>query len=169
MLALVDADRGAHFELTWPTLLSETKPPSAKVISPAGLAGARILVVEDDHAVIDLLDIALSARGASVVTVRRKSELEKALAEGPFSAALFVQGVVGIGVSVPSSPGFFGVFELAATIGLAVYGVPRELAVSWALGYHILSFIPITVFGAVYFTRLGLNLTAVTRAKEAAA
>ena len=87
----------------------------------------------------------------------------------PFSAALFVQGVVGIGVSVPSSPGFFGVFELAATIGLAVYGVPRELAVSWALGYHILSFIPITVFGAVYFTRLGLNLTTVTRAKEAAA
>ncbi len=87
----------------------------------------------------------------------------------PFTAALFLQGVIGTAVALPSSPGFFGVFEVAATIGLAVYGVPRELAVSWAIGYHILSFIPITVFGAVYFTRLGLNLTTMTGAKEAAA
>jgi uncharacterized protein (TIRG00374 family) len=87
----------------------------------------------------------------------------------PFAAALFLQGVLGIGVSVPSSPGFFGVFELAATIGLGVYGVPKELAVSWAIGYHLLTFIPITIFGAVYFTRLGLSVTTVTGAKEAAA
>ena len=87
----------------------------------------------------------------------------------PFTAALFLQGVLGIGVAVPSSPGFFGVFELAATIGLAVYGVPKELAVSWAIGYHILTFIPITVFGAVYFTRLGLHVTTLAGAKEASA
>jgi glycosyltransferase 2 family protein len=76
----------------------------------------------------------------------------------PFSAALFLQGVLGLGVAIPSSPGFFGVFELAAVIGLGVYGVPRELAISWALGYHILSFIPITVMGAFYFARLGLSV-----------
>jgi hypothetical protein len=87
----------------------------------------------------------------------------------PFTATFFLQGVIGIGVAFPSSPGFFGVFEGAATIGLAVYGVPRELAVSWAIGYHILSFIPITIFGAVYFTRLGLSVTAVAGAKEATA
>ena len=85
----------------------------------------------------------------------------------PFSAALFLQGVLGIGVAVPSSPGFFGVFELAATIGLAVYGVPKELAVSWALGYHLLTFLPITVLGAVYFARLGLSVGGVATAKEA--
>lgn len=87
----------------------------------------------------------------------------------PFSAALFVQGILGIGVAVPSSPGFFGVFEGAATVGLAVYGVPRELAISWALGYHILSFIPITVFGAVYFARLGLGIGEMKARAEAAA
>ena len=87
----------------------------------------------------------------------------------PFTAALFLQGVLGIGVAIPSSPGFFGVFESFATVGLGVYGVPKDLAVSWAIGYHLLSFIPITVFGAVYFARLGLSIGAVTGAKAEAA
>lgn len=85
--------------------------------------------------------------------------------EVPFSAALFLQGVIGIGVAIPSSPGFFGVFELFATVGLGVYGVSNELAVSWAIGFHLLSFIPITVFGAVYFARLGLSIASVSSAK----
>lgn len=85
--------------------------------------------------------------------------------EVPFSAALFLQGVLGIAVAIPSSPGFFGFFELGATIGLGVYGVPKELAVSWAIGYHLLTFIPITVFGAVYFARLGLSVGAMSGAK----
>ncbi|HEY0931543.1 MAG TPA: lysylphosphatidylglycerol synthase transmembrane domain-containing protein [Gemmatimonas sp.] len=87
----------------------------------------------------------------------------------PFSAALFLQGVLGIGVAIPSSPGFFGVFEAAAVAGLGVYGVPNALAISWALGYHLLSFIPITVFGAVYFARLGLSFGNVRQAQGASA
>lgn len=82
----------------------------------------------------------------------------------PFTAALFLQGVLGIGVAVPSSPGFFGVFETFAIVGLGVYGVPKELAVSWAIGYHILSFIPITTLGAVYFAQLGLSVKSVSSA-----
>ncbi len=83
----------------------------------------------------------------------------------PFSAALFLQGVIGVAVALPSSPGFFGVFEIAAATGLAVYGVPKELAVSWAIGYHLLTFVPITVLGALYFVKLGLSVAAVTTAK----
>jgi uncharacterized protein (TIRG00374 family) len=85
----------------------------------------------------------------------------------PVSAALFLQGVLAIGVAVPSSPGFFGVFEVAATVGLAVYGVPKDVAVSWALGYHLLSFIPITIIGAIYFARVGLNMGEVRQAQRA--
>lgn len=76
----------------------------------------------------------------------------------PFSAALFVQGIIAIGVAIPSAPGFFGVFEAIAKESLAVYGVGPDLAVAWAIGFHILSFIPITVIGAVYFARLGLRM-----------
>ena len=75
----------------------------------------------------------------------------------PYSAALFLMGVIAIGVALPSSPGFFGVFEAAALAGLTLYNVPGDLAVSWALGYHLLSFLPITLIGLYYFLRLGMK------------
>jgi glycosyltransferase 2 family protein len=79
--------------------------------------------------------------------------------EVPFSAANFLQGIIAIGVALPSSPGFFGVFEAAAKVGLEVYGIPGRQAVSWAIGFHILSFIPITLIGLYYFARLGLHFS----------
>jgi uncharacterized protein (TIRG00374 family) len=89
--------------------------------------------------------------------------------DAPYSAALFLQSVIAIVVAAPSSPGFFGLFEFAGTEGLAIYGVPSTEAVSWALGFHILSFIPITVIGAWYFTRMGMHLRDIAPATEAAA
>lgn len=83
--------------------------------------------------------------------------------DAPFSAALFIQGIIAMGVAVPSVPGFFGPFEAAAQIALAVYGVDASLAVTWAVGFHILSFIPITVMGAVYFARAGLTFDELSR------
>ena len=85
----------------------------------------------------------------------------------PFSAALFVQGVIAIGVAVPAAPGFFGVFEASAKVGLVeVYKVNESLAVSWAIGYHILSFIPITLIGAWYASRLGFSLAQLDAARR---
>ena len=89
--------------------------------------------------------------------------------EVPFSAANFLQGIIAISVALPSSPGFFGVFEAAAKVGLAVYGVPSGQAVSWAIGFHILSFIPITVIGIYYFARLGLHFSDFKKPADSAA
>jgi uncharacterized membrane protein YbhN (UPF0104 family) len=85
--------------------------------------------------------------------------------DSPFSVALFLQGVIALGVAVPSSPGFFGVFEVGAILGLGVYGVSRSEAVSWAIGEHVLSFIPITVIGAWYFARMGMHFRDIRRAE----
>jgi len=85
----------------------------------------------------------------------------------PFSAALFLQTLIAVGVALPSAPGFFGVFEKFATVGLAIYGVGATQATSWAIGFHILSFIPITSIGLWYFVRLGLHLSDVNTAREA--
>lgn len=76
----------------------------------------------------------------------------------PYTAAMFLQSLIALGVAAPSSPGFFGVFEFFARQGLAIYGVSQNDAVTWALGYHILAFIPITVIGGWYFTRMGMHL-----------
>jgi uncharacterized protein (TIRG00374 family) len=85
----------------------------------------------------------------------------------PLGAALFLQGLIAIGVAIPSSPGFFGVFEAFARTGLSVYGVDGTLAASWAIGFHLLSFVPITIFGAVYFARLGLHFGDLARTTDA--
>ncbi len=76
----------------------------------------------------------------------------------PWSAALFVQGLIVVGVSLPSAPGFFGLFESAAVLALGLYGVGESAAVTWAIVFHVASFIPITLIGAYYFARLGLTM-----------
>ncbi|MEO8945776.1 MAG: lysylphosphatidylglycerol synthase transmembrane domain-containing protein [Gemmatimonadaceae bacterium] len=86
----------------------------------------------------------------------------------PFSAALLLQAMVAMGVAVPAAPGYFGVFEKVAVLGLAIYAVSPSLATSWALGFHILSFLPITIFGAVYAARLNLNLKQLQSQENAA-
>lgn len=86
----------------------------------------------------------------------------------PYSAALFLQTLIAIGVAIPSAPGFFGVFEKLATVGLAIYGIGADRATSWAIGFHILSFIPITVIGLWYFTQLGIHMKEIDKAGEAA-
>ncbi len=76
----------------------------------------------------------------------------------PFSAALFVNGLIMFAVALPSTPGYFGPFEVAAVAGLAVYGVERNLAVAWSLAFHVLTLIPITLIGLYYLARSGLKL-----------
>jgi hypothetical protein len=42
---------------------------------------------------------------------------------------------------------------------LGVYGISQTMAVTWAIGFHLLSFIPITLIGAYYFARAGLTFS----------
>jgi glycosyltransferase 2 family protein len=86
----------------------------------------------------------------------------------PYSAATFLQGVIAIGVALPSSPGFFGIFESVAKAGLGVYGVAADRAVAWAFGYHLLTYIPITLLGAFHFASLGLSLGQLQQEERAA-
>ncbi|HEV8264018.1 MAG TPA: lysylphosphatidylglycerol synthase transmembrane domain-containing protein [Gemmatimonadales bacterium] len=78
--------------------------------------------------------------------------------EVPLEAALLLQGIIGFGVSVPSTPGFVGVFEAATRVTLAVYAIDPSRAVSYALTYHITTFVPITLLGLWSLSRLQLRL-----------
>lgn len=84
----------------------------------------------------------------------------------PYSAVLFIQALIALGVAVPSAPGFFGLFEKLAVVSLALFAVGAPAATSWAIGYHILSFIPITIIGAYYFASLGLNLREISASAD---
>jgi len=76
----------------------------------------------------------------------------------PLAATLIVQGIIVILVALPSAPGFFGPFEAGAAISLSLYGVSQSEAATWALLFHIASFIPITVIGAYYAVQLGFSM-----------
>ncbi len=77
-----------------------------------------------------------------------------------YATALFVQGVIAIGVAIPSAPGFFGTFHAAAVVGLhEVYGVGSGATLAFAFGYHLGGFIPVTLMGIWYAGQIGLSLS----------
>lgn len=84
----------------------------------------------------------------------------------PFTSALLLQGIVAIGVAIPSSPGFFGLFEYASRAGLGLYSVPAASAVSFAVGIHLGWFVPITVIGLWTLARANLSLADLRTQKE---
>ena len=86
-LVLGPGERGARFQLSWPREERPPRPSAKSVRGGLELLGKRLLVVEDDDAVTDLLEAALEARGAMIVRVRTRSELELAVAD-PHDGAL---------------------------------------------------------------------------------
>jgi len=84
----------------------------------------------------------------------------------PAEAALLLQGIIGFGVAVPSTPGYIGVFETATLLTLSVYGVNASLAASYALTYHLTTFLPITLLGLWSLSRLHLGLRDLSAAPD---
>jgi CheY-like chemotaxis protein len=80
---------GAWFQLRWPTTdaLPRSGPPSARP-PRAELAGARVLILEDDAAVVELLELSLGARGADVTSVGTAVALDAALTERSYDVLL---------------------------------------------------------------------------------
>jgi glycosyltransferase 2 family protein len=85
----------------------------------------------------------------------------------PFSGAIFLQSVIALSVAIPSSPGFFGPFEAAARMGLSLWGIPSDQAISFAIGYHIAGYLPVTLIGVYYVWKLNLTWSEVGRSEAA--
>jgi len=75
-----------------------------------------------------------------------------------------VLAFVGVSVSIPSAPGFIGVFHAAAAVALGILGVARAEAVGYAIVLHAVQFIPITVLGWIFLLREQVSLADATRA-----
>jgi uncharacterized protein (TIRG00374 family) len=76
----------------------------------------------------------------------------------PVEASLVMVVVCSLAVMLPSGPGFVGTFEVGARYGLLLYKVPEHVALSYALFYHAVQFIPITVLGFYHLWRENLSL-----------
>lgn len=86
----------------------------------------------------------------------------------PWSAALLLQSLLAFGVAVQFSPGFFGQFEAICRVTLALYAVGSGPAVSFAFGFHLGGFIPITLLGLWSLSKAHLHLADLKRTEEGA-
>ena len=64
-----------------------------------------------------------------------------------YAASLVLQGIIVVGISVQFAPGYVGQLEAAAVAALALYGIPNDVASSYAIAYHAVTFLPIVLLG----------------------
>jgi len=67
----------------------------------------------------------------------------------PYYGALFVLIVLQVGSAPPSSPGKLGVFHYLAVLALAVYGINKDLALSFGVLLYIIALLPKVIIGAM--------------------
>ena len=83
------------------------------------------------------------------------------------TAGWTVMTFVGFGISIPSAPGFVGVWHAAAVLALAIFGVAQATALGYAVLFHASQFVPITLLGWIFLVREHVSLGEATRASVA--
>lgn len=107
-----------------------------------GLAGVRA-----PRHLLPMLGWSCAIWGAVVVSIW--AGFGAARLDLPLGAAWTTLGFLGLGVSLPSSPGFVGVVQAAVVTALRLFGVPYDAALSFSLLLHVSQFVPVTVWGLV--------------------
>ncbi len=75
----------------------------------------------------------------------------------PLHAIVVTVVAMNLAGALPSAPAALGTLELGALGALALYQVPRSLAVSTTLLFHTLVTVPTTAVGVVLLTRMGIR------------
>jgi hypothetical protein len=74
--------------------------------------------------------------------------------EPSFHTALLTLLGINAAIVIPTLPGNFGTFEAGATMALVLCGAPRDVAILYALTYHLTHVIPVAVVATtVYLIR----------------
>jgi glycosyltransferase 2 family protein len=74
-----------------------------------------------------------------------------------FFALMLMNGVVNLATTLPSAPGYVGTFDAPGIAILSAYGIPPETATAYTLVLHAALWLPITLLGAYFFAREGLE------------
>ena len=83
-----------------------------------------------------------------------------------YFGALLLQGILVFGIAVQLTPGFVGQFEAAIVAALALFRVPNDLASSYAIAFHLTTFLPIIFLGAWSLARTPVALSELRAARQ---
>lgn len=84
------------------------------------------------------------------------------LAQPPI-AGLAVSSVTALGMTVPSSPGFLGVFEFLTRETMGLFGMGPETAVSYAWAAHLIVYVLYTLLGVISMQQQNLTYSEIQR------
>ena len=74
-----------------------------------------------------------------------------------FFALMLMNGIVNLATTIPSAPGYIGTFDAPGIAVLTAYGVDQATAAGYTLTLHVALWLPITLLGAYYMTRVGIK------------
>jgi glycosyltransferase 2 family protein len=77
--------------------------------------------------------------------------------EVPPSAALFMMGLINLGILIPSAPGYLGAFHYFGVLALSAWQVPHEEALACIIVIHACLYFPITLWGLIYIPYFGFS------------
>jgi uncharacterized protein (TIRG00374 family) len=75
----------------------------------------------------------------------------------PFVAGLAVASITALGMTVPASPGYIGVFEVLTRETMVLFGMAPEAALSYALVAHTIVYILYTLMGLLSMAQQNLT------------
>jgi uncharacterized membrane protein YbhN (UPF0104 family) len=81
----------------------------------------------------------------------------------PFVAGLAVSSVTALGMTVPSSPGFIGVFEVLTRETMVLFGMGPEAALGYALVAHAIVYVVFTLLGLGSMIQQNLTYTKIQK------
>ncbi len=74
-----------------------------------------------------------------------------------FFGLMLMNGILNLSTTLPSAPGYIGTFDAPGIALMSAYGVDKTLAAGYILVLHAALWLPVTILGAYYFAREGLN------------
>ncbi len=74
-----------------------------------------------------------------------------------FFALMLMNGIVNLATTIPSAPGYIGTFDAPGIAVLTAYGVDQAVAAGYTLVLHVALWLPITLLGAYYLAREGIQ------------
>jgi uncharacterized protein (TIRG00374 family) len=77
--------------------------------------------------------------------------------EVSFFALMLMNGIVNLTTSLPGLPGHIGTFDTPGIAVLKAYGISQAVATGYTLVLHAALWLPITLLGAYYLTKEGLQ------------
>ena len=84
-----------------------------------------------------------------------------------FPATMMTTGVANLATLIPSSPGYVGPFEYGMKLVVnGALGVPEPLALSYAVVVHLALWAPITILGALEWSRMSISMAQVRGGDE---